>query len=300
MFAKPKQKLEAAGSGGFWEDFAELKGSKDWINSVQLSDDASLVMAGSRAGSIHLWKSPSMGPLAGEWESVSNITQAHAGGEFNAGVISSVAIHPNKRCAYTGGADWDVKMWDIDESQGVMNGRVFGTITSKHTAGIRDINISDHCSLVASSGDDGNVLLWDERTPEAGGCVKKLEVSVKPCSGCMFEPYGLNGGGNWIVTSDEEGCIKVWDLRKMDVSRILYDSAKVHENAAVGGSKSSWEGGSKIDIFKDVLISTEGWICAVTAPGLLYTWDPAKDWSMTKQPTSVNATSLTVSRINSH
>jgi len=113
----------------------------------------------------------------------------------------------------------------------------------------------------------------------------------------MFQPFGINGGGNWIITSDKEGCIKVWDLRKWELSRVIYDSQKIHKGETYGGASANWEGGKKIDIFMDVQISSEGWVCAVTEPGYLYTWDPAKDWIMSRQPTRVKASSLTISRV---
>jgi len=109
----------------------------------------------------------------------------------------------------------------------------------------------------------------------------------------MFEPVGMNGGGNWIITSDETGLIAVYDIRKWERSRVIFDSKQKS-----GGSKEcQWEGSGKAEVFKDVQISTEGWVCAVTEPGFLYTWDPCRSWEMTKQPTMVKATSLTMSRI---
>ena len=290
--------LNAAGTGGFWENFANLKGSKDWLNDVKFSDDASLVLAGGRAGSIHLWRSPQMGPLAGEWENVSNVQKAHSGGEFNAGVVKSVALHPGRTRAYSGGMDWDLKAWDIDgREEGLGGGRVMGNGGNKHSAPINDIAISEMNGLLATAGDDGRVLVWDERCKEGEDCITKLQVSEKPCSGCVFQPYGIGGGGNWIVTSDEEGCIKVWDLRKWELSRVIYDSRKVHGSGDSYGSSGRWEGGNKVDLFKDVQISTEGWVCAVTEPGHLYSWDPSKNWEMNRQPTRVKATCLTISRV---
>lgn len=160
--------LDFKGSGGFWENFEELNGSKDWLNDVKFSDDADLVLAGGRAGSMHLWKSPMMGPLAGEWSNISNIQKAHEGGEFNAGVVKSVALHPSKHWAYSGGMDWDLKAWDIKDGEGLTNGRVLGSGSNKHSAPINDIAVSDHNSLIATCGDDGRCLIWDERCQEGG------------------------------------------------------------------------------------------------------------------------------------
>jgi hypothetical protein len=141
------------------------------------------------------------------------------------------------------------------------------------------------------------VLVWDSRTREqGGGAVASMTVSErKPVSGVKFEPVGVSGGGNWVITSDETGRICVWDIRKWELSRVVFDSAK---NNSVKNPSNNWEGSGKADIFKDVCISTEGWVCAVTEPGFLYTWDPRDNWNMTKQPTQVKATSLTVSRVS--
>jgi len=73
---------------GKWEQITTLTGSKDWINAIDMSPSGEFVLAGSRAGSVHMWKSPSMGPFAGDWEQVINMKKAHEGDEFNAGKIT--------------------------------------------------------------------------------------------------------------------------------------------------------------------------------------------------------------------
>jgi WD40 repeat protein len=111
------------------------------VNCLEFSDDASLLLAGSRAGSLHLWKSPTLGPLAGEWTS-SAVLKAHAGDEFNTGIIKAVSLHPDKRWCATGSSDWDVKTWDVETQQNLSNGKSCGSSTSCHSAAIRDIAIS--------------------------------------------------------------------------------------------------------------------------------------------------------------
>lgn len=64
----------------------------------------------------------------------------------------------------------------------------------------------------------------------------------------MFEPHGLNGGGNWIITSDEEGRIKQYDLRKWEVSRVIYDSELVHRNDDYGGEREREICGSEFQL----------------------------------------------------
>ena len=243
------------------------------------------------------------GPLAGEWSTASCLNRAHSGNEFNTGIINAVALHPDKDRAFSGSSDWEVKVWDVETATGLSNGRACGTADSRHSAAIRDIAVSKRNGLFATAGNDGKVLVWDTRVSMASNgsasngsaAAASLEVSEKPVSGCIFEPAGLNGGGgNWIMTSDETGRICVYDLRKWELSRVVFDSKKANELKSSG---SSWEGQGKAEVFKDLQISTEGWVCAVTETGVLYTWDPSDDWRMTKQPTAVKATSLTTSRI---
>jgi WD40 repeat protein len=295
-FGKKSDADKPRAKAGRWENFTSLAGSKDWINCLHYSDDASLIVAGTRAGSIHLWRSPSMGPLAGEWKNdVQPVLKAHSGDEFNTGIINAVSLYDNNTRLISGSSDWEVKVWDVETSRGVCEGVAVGSTGSRHSAAIRDIAVSDvQSSLFATASNDGCVLVWDSRVREAGSsAVASMKVSEKPVSGCMFEPVGLNGGGNWIITSDETGKISVYDLRKWELSRVVYDSTVVR-----GRDKTnSWEGGVRAEIFKDVQISTEGWVCAVTEPGHLYTWNPAENWEMTKQPTVVKATCLTTSRV---
>jgi len=250
-------------------------------------------MAGTRRGSIHLWSSPSLGPLAGPWSPSTVVSQAHDGGEFNAGVVNAVNLFEDKVRAVSGGLDWSVKLWDITGAGGLENGRKLGDAGNCHSAAIRDISMCDRNNIFATCGDDGCVLAWDGRAGSKGSAIAKLNVSDRPCTGCMFEPHGINGGGNWIITSDREGRIKLYDLRKWELARVIYDSEKAHR----GGTTAKWEGGGKTDLFVDVQISTEGWVCAVTEPGVLYSWMPEREWEMAKQPTNVKATCLSVARI---
>lgn len=291
---KTEKEEPLAASTGFWEEFALLRGSRDWVNSLTFSDDASLVLAGTRAGSLHLWSSPAMGPLAGEW-SHSEIGKAHDGGEFNTPIISCVEMDSSATMAITGSIDWNVKVWDI-ESGSLKNGIAVGG-DSQHTAPVRDIAVSDAAGVFATAGDDGAVLIWDSRVGErSAGPVAKLDVSVKSVSGCVFQPVGYTGGGNWIITSDEEGKICTYDLRKWSMSRLVYDSNAEWKKG--GDGKTSWEGSRKIEPFKDVKISSEGWVVAVTEKGSLHTWDPSNSWAMSKEPTGVKATGLAIGRLS--
>ena len=176
LFGRKKESGDNAAQGGFWENFGSVAGPRDWVNCLQFSEDASLLLAGSRAGSLHMWKAPRMGPLAGEWESISCVNRAHAGDEFNTGVINAVAMHPDNDRCMSGSSDWEVKVWDVETGAGLTNGQVCGSSSSRHTAAVRDINVCKFNGVFATSGDDGAVLVWDSRSREHGSAVAKMQV----------------------------------------------------------------------------------------------------------------------------
>jgi WD40 repeat protein len=158
---------------------------------------------------------------------------------------------------------------------------------------VRDVDIAKHNNVFASAGNDGMVYIWDERNRDANvGPIAGIKVSDAPVSGCKFESHGTHGGGNWIVTSDETGRICMYDIRTWGLTRVLYDS-----NAANAADENRWEGSRKTEMFRDVRVSDEGWLCAVTEAGYLHSWDPARNFVMSKTPTHVKATCMGLSRI---
>jgi len=276
---------------GKWEAVVELSGSKDWLNCLDMTDGGEYVLAGSRAGGVHMWKAPMMGPLNGSWREAINIKKAHDGDEFNAGVINCCMLHESGNSFITGGSDWDIKIWDSEragsegkEYRGVKYGNENTqsddnalTTTFKHSSQVRDVSFSPSSNIFASSGDDGRVFAWDARVREAGvGPIAEINVGDAPVRRCTFE----YGSGTWISTVSDDGRVCIYDIRKWELARVLYDKSK---NPRFANNK--WEGSNTIiDKFVDLKVSSEGWLAAVTEKGGLFTWDPMKEWEMMKQP----------------
>ena len=74
--------------------------------------------------------------------------------------------------------------------------------------------------------------------------------------------------------------------------RVLHERTKSE-------TTGSWEGSNTLkDKFVDLKVSTEGWIAAATQKGSVFTWDPVRDFEMTRQPAikMTNVTCLDVLR----
>jgi len=85
-------------------------------------------------------------------------------------------------------------------------GRLQPVVQQGHIGPIRALSFSDDGLLLASSGGDHRILIWDV----AGGhVVRALEGHRGPVRGLDF-----GSGGRFLVSASEDGTIRLWDLRR--------------------------------------------------------------------------------------
>jgi WD40 repeat protein/serine/threonine protein kinase len=94
-----------------------------------------------------------------------------------------VAIGADGRWAYTGGADGSVSRWDLNEAAPQAQ-----TYFKLHTDAVNALSLSPDGKMLASSGNDGRVVIWESATG------KKLREWMQPggVRSVVFAPDGMH------------------------------------------------------------------------------------------------------------
>ena len=182
---------------------SSLKGIKGHVKSVSVSADASLVACGSRSGSIHLWKSKKL--FSTQWRLMTKLDDVHKESQNNSEVGCVVLDPSGSRWLASGGNDWKVNLYDIETSSTVNNSSLVSL--GEHRAGVTRLSAFPNGNLLASSGRDGHVKLWDTRRKRS--LAEVIASDGIEISGVCFDQYG-----GWLLSVGLDGVMRTFDIRK--------------------------------------------------------------------------------------
>jgi WD40 repeat protein len=176
------------------------KGHTDWVRSIAISQDGSRLISGSEDQTVRVWDLDD--PFDDEKEVPLLNTFSECGGK-----VWCVAISPDNRVIACGSDDGGVRFLEQE------TGTLFLT-RYEHKARIRSIAFHPDSNLVASSGEDGVINLWDIPSRRV-----RQELKVHPESigssyqvGCvLFSPDGTK-----LVSGDSDSNVRVWDFQTGD------------------------------------------------------------------------------------
>jgi len=113
-------------------------------------------------------------------------------------LVTSVKFSSDDKSAYSGSASGPIIYWDLKNAK---PSRIF----MGHLREVNVLSVEDRFGcLLASSGSDTKVKLWDCRQKEAVATFKQHQSNVTAIS---FSP-----NSKFLLSGDSKGYVKLWDI----------------------------------------------------------------------------------------
>jgi hypothetical protein len=154
----------------------------NYLTSVALSADGTLLAAGTDTGEVCLWRVADRTLLVA--------VQGHSG------LVLGVALSGDGRLVASGSVDGTVKLWEAE------SGWLLVTLQG-HTGAVWAVALSGDGRLVASGSQDGTVRLWEA---ESGWLLATLHGHT----GTVWA-VALSGDGQLLASGSYDGTIKLWE-----------------------------------------------------------------------------------------
>lgn len=130
------------------------------------------------------------------WEATSGVCTKSI--RFGESQVNKLQISRDKLLIGAGGNS-NIQLYDINSN----NDNSLQSLDG-HTQNITDLNFQSDGKWICSCSEDGNIKVWDIRTPTCS-----LSIDTR----CALNTGSLHSNEIEIITGDQNGCIKVWDLR---------------------------------------------------------------------------------------
>lgn len=219
-----------------------LRGHRGPLNSVGFDRGDGLIASAGDDGTIRLWEmgDPAALPLgdaplsgfalapdrttiavagrvSGPMQGLIQLWDLHQskeplpGSRVDESPFSALAFDVQQRHLASGGTNGTVRLWSLESAD--LGGRA---LNGAHTGRVTDLAFSPDGELLVSSGNDGNLHVWQTVNPDGKPDVAYFQTTgesqdsgdAKAITSVVFAP-----DGNWLAASGAEGLIGIWTDR---------------------------------------------------------------------------------------
>ncbi len=180
-----------------------LKGHKKAVRCVDFSHHDSLLVTCSDDKTLKLWNLPNKG------------FRCSMVGHNN--WVRSCKFSPDSRFVMSGSDDGSLKLWDCSNGVDVLSYRFIASPSSSTSfepaVSVRHVNFHPSGNILAASGSDGNVQVYDLRSDKVihsildanTSCTTTKQINSSP--NLSFHPRGH------LMTGNSDGTFKLFDVR---------------------------------------------------------------------------------------
>lgn len=135
--------------------------------------------------------------------------------------VLTLDFHSLSGLLATGGADFDIKLWEISsgEEQNGGPGASYKTNLSYHGSAVNVLRFSPSGEQLASGADGGELVLWKLHSNDAGESWKVLKILTFHRKDVLDLQWSTDGA--FLISGSVDNTCIVWDVNKGSVHQIL-------------------------------------------------------------------------------
>ena len=162
---------------------AKLSGHENWVSSLAVTPDGSLLLSGSGDKTIRLWRLPGA--------ECAGVVQEHDS------ALTSLAITPDGSLLASGSDDDTILLWSLPGGESVAT-------LQRHKHGVNCLAITPNGSLLAAGSHGGTIRLW---SLPSGKCVATLRGHEYGVRSLAVTP-----DGSLLASGSDDNTIRLWRL----------------------------------------------------------------------------------------
>ncbi|XP_027073947.1 chromatin assembly factor 1 subunit FAS2 [Coffea arabica] len=135
--------------------------------------------------------------------------------------VLTLDFHSLSGLLATGGADFDIKLWEISsgEEQNRGPGASYKTNLSYHGSAVNVLRFSPSGEQLASGADGGELVLWKLHSNDAGETWKFLKILSFHRKDVLDLQWSTDG--TFLISGSVDNTCIIWDVNKGSVHQIL-------------------------------------------------------------------------------
>ncbi|KAI3495432.1 hypothetical protein L1887_37772 [Cichorium endivia] len=135
--------------------------------------------------------------------------------------VLTLDFHPISGILATGGADYDIKLWQIasEEGEKKVPTATYQNSLSYHGSAVNVIRFSPSGELLASGADGGELIIWKMHNTDSGQVWKVLKTLSFHRKDVLDLEWSTDG--TFLISGSVDNSCLIWDVNKGSVQQIL-------------------------------------------------------------------------------